>query len=159
MPAQTTRYDFMAQLARGARGEDVLDRLFRRWYALTPATQAEQRRGIDRHFVTPAGRRLTVEYKTDWTAARTGNAFVETVSVDTAGTPGWAYTSQAAYLVYFIPPDGLVYVLTFAALRAQLRAWTQAYPTRAIPNTTYHTHGLLVPLREFEALAETVLSI
>ncbi len=155
----TGGYDFRTQLARGARGEAALDRLFARWYAITPATAAEQRQGIDRHFVAPPGRQLTIEYKTDWTAARTGKAFVETVSVDTANKPGWAYTSQAEHLVYFIPPDDLVYVLRFTVLREQLARWVRVYPGRAIPNRGYHTHGLLVPLREFETLAEAVLTI
>ena len=31
--------------------------------------------------------------------------------MDTAGKAGWAYNSQADYLVYYIPGDGLIYVL------------------------------------------------
>src|SRR5690606_23251114 len=115
-------YQFDAQHADGLAGEAFLDALFSRWYRIRPASAAQQRRGIDRWFRT-ATRRLAVEYKTDHTAARTGNAFVETVSVDTAHKPGWAYTSQADYLVYYIPPDGLVYVLRFAVLRRELARW------------------------------------
>ena len=113
-------YQFDAQHADGLAGEAFLDALFSRWYRIRPASAAQQRRGIDRWFRTTT-RRLAVEYKTDHTAARTGNAFVETVSVDTAHKPGWAYTSQADYLVYYIPPDGLVYVLRFAVLRRELK--------------------------------------
>lgn len=151
-------YQFDAQHADGLAGEAFLDALFSRWYRIRPATAAQQRRGIDRWFRT-ATRRLAVEYKTDHTAARTGNAFVETVSVDTTHKPGWIYTSQADYLVYYIPPDGLVYVLRFAVLRRELARWVALYPVRRIPNEGYHTHGLLVALWEFEAHSEAILSV
>jgi hypothetical protein len=153
-----TCYPFHTQQAQGEAGEAVLDRFFSRWYRILPAGRAQQRRGIDRVFVA-GQRRLAVEYKSDSTAAKTGNAFVETVSVDTSRTPGWAYTSQADFLVYFIPPDGLVYVVQLATLRRALPGWLRRYPVRAIPNEGYHTHGVLVPLDEFERLAQRVYSI
>lgn len=151
-------YRFDVQHTRGLEGEAALDALFARWYRITAASATEQRQGIDRWFSHDT-RRISVEYKTDTTAARTGNAFVETVSVDTSGKQGWAYTSQADYLAYYIPPDGVVYVMRFSRLRRQLPRWDLLYPTRTIPNQGYHTHGLLVPLREFEALSEAVMSI
>ena len=156
---RTRRYHFDEQLQQGEQGEAVLDGLFCHRFAVLPASRADQRRGIDRHYVSLDGERLAVEYKTDWTAARTGNAFVETVSVDTARKPGWALSSQADYLFYYIPPDGLVYILRFAILRARLPVWQRHCRTVRVPNDGYATHGLLVPLREFEALAEIVLSI
>jgi len=151
-------YQFDAQHADGLAGEAFLDALFSRWYRIRPASAAQQRRGIDRWFRT-ATRRLAVEYKTDHTAARTGNAFVETVSVDITHTLGWAYTSQADYLAYYIPPDGLVYIIRFDVLRSQLPRWERRYPVRRIANEGYHTQGLLVALREFEACAEAILSV
>jgi len=82
-------YTFDAQKARGDAGEAFLDQVFAADYEIRPATRAEQRRGIDRIFVhRQTGRRLAVEYKTDYKAAHTGNAFVETVSVDAAGKAG-----------------------------------------------------------------------
>ncbi len=151
-------YQFDAQLADGLEGEAFLDAVFRRWYRITPATRAQQRQGINRWFRRDK-RRLSVEYKTDTTAARTGNAFVETVSVDITHTLGWAYTSQADYLAYYIPPDGLVYIIRFDVLRSQLPRWERRYPVRRIANEGYHTQGLLVALREFEACAEAILSV
>jgi hypothetical protein len=153
-----TYYPFHTQQAQGEAGEAVLDRFFSRWYRIIPASAQHQRRGIDRVFVAGT-RRIAVEYKSDSTAARTGNAFVETVSVDTAGKPGWVYTSQADFLVYFIPPDDLVYVLRPATLRKALPGWLRRYPVRAIPNAGYHTHGVLVPLDEFERLAQAIYSL
>jgi len=89
-------YTFDAQKARGDAGESFLDQVFATGYEIRPATRAEQRRGIDRIFTRrKTGWRLAVEYKIDYKAAHTGNAFVETVSVDTAGKAGWAYSSAA----------------------------------------------------------------
>jgi hypothetical protein len=153
-----TYYPFHTQRAQGEAGEAILDRFFSRWFRIVPADRAQQRRGIDRIFVAGT-RRIAVEYKSDSAAAKTGNAFVETISVDTAHTPGWAYTSQADVLLYFIPPDGLVYVVKFSRLRQALPGWLRRYPVRAIPNAGYRTHGVLVPLDEFERLAQGVYSL
>lgn len=147
-------YDFATQLRRGQGGEAALDAWFGRRFDIRPATRAEQRRGIDRWFTDRAsGERLSIEYKTDWTASRTGNCFVETVSVDTADKAGWAVSSQAQWLVYFLPDDGLAYVIPLVSLRAELPRWRREYPVRRIPNDGYHTVGLLVPQDEFERLS------
>lgn len=152
-------YQFDRQLSIGEEGEAFLDGFFAAWFDIRRATREEQGLGIDRWFLDARGRRQSVEYKMDSAAARTGNAFIETVSVDTTGKPGWAYSSQARTLVYYIPPDGLIYVIRFRHLRVILPRWERDYPARAIPNNGYHTHGLLVPLNEIERLAVTVFSI
>ena len=131
---------------------------------LTPAERAAreawQRRGVDALLYfgqRPYQTRSTVEFKADTTAATSGNAFIETVSVDTEGAPGWAAYSLAQYLVYFIPPTGAVYVVPLTSLRnALLRRWArdeERYPRRAIQNRGYKTHGVLVPLAELAELA------
>lgn len=152
-------YQFNQQLTAGEKGERKLDAYFTKWFKITPATPAEQRQGIDRHFAHSDGSRYTVEYKTDHTAGKTGNAFVETISVDTQNKPGWAITSQAQILLYYIPDAGAIYVIPFPTLRQALPTWQQRYPQRAIPNRGYHTHGILVPLREFEKIAQQILPI
>ena len=153
-------YTFDAQKARGDFGELFLDQWFATDYDVKPATHHEQRRGVDRTFIhRRTGQRFRVEYKTDYKAAETGNAFVETVSVDTAGKTGWAYSSEADYLIYYIPSDGLIYVLALEALRHELPRWVREYPLRAAQNKGYATHGLLVPLDEFERRAEVVISV
>jgi hypothetical protein len=153
-------YTFDAQKARGDAGESFLDQVFTTDYEVQPATRAEQRRGIDRIFTRRrTGQRLAVEYKTDYKAAHTGNAFVETVSVDTVGKAGWAYSSAADYLIYYVPGDEVIYVIALEVLRRELPRWLQEYPLRAAQNEGYATHGVLVPLDEFEAHAEAVMSI
>ncbi len=153
-------YTFNAQKARGDAGELFLDRWFATDYEVRPATRQEQRQGIDRFFIhRQTGKRLAVEYKTDYRAVETGNAFVETISVDTAGKAGWAHSSEAAYLIYYIPDDGLIYVLALEVLRRELPRWLREYPLRTAQNQGYATHGVLVPLDEFERLAEVVINV
>lgn len=153
-------YNFQVQLDIGEAAEKMLDAYFGAWYEITPATRQEQRQGIDRHYRERRGDRcLRVEYKTDYTARRTGNAFVETVSVDTQDKPGWAHTSTSDVLLYYIPGDELVYCIVLATLREQLPRWKREYPLRRVPNGSYHTHGLLVPLDEFEQCATQVISL
>jgi hypothetical protein len=151
-------YGFQERLVAGSAVEQWLDTYFGQWFRIKLATRWEQRLGIDRWFLERVGsNRWAVEYKADWTASRTGNVFIETISVDTKRIPGWAYTSQAHWLVYALPKTGEIYAVPMAQLRAQLESWSQRYPTRAVPNRGYHTHGLLVPLDMFKRLAESLV--
>jgi len=153
-------YGFQDKLKEGQAGERFLDGYFERWFNITPATATQQRRGIDRIFNDRTrDRTLRIEYKTDKTAARTHNAFVEVVSVDTENKPGWAYTSQADYLMYYIPGDDIVYVIRFDILREQLPRWADEYETRHVKNDGYNTIGIPVPLWEFEAISEAQVSV
>ena len=158
--AQT--YEFATQLADGQAGEQRLDRHFGQWFHIIAANEDQQRRGIDRIYLDLRdGRRWTVEYKTDHTASHTGNAFVETVSVQTRTTrkPGWAATSAADWLVYFLPECACAYLIRMWDLRQELRRWAGLYPVRDVPNQGYVTRGLLVPLAEFEEIAHEVISL
>jgi hypothetical protein len=156
-----TVYDFKQQLAYGEAQERILDAFFAHWFAITEATRAEQRIGIDRHFTArnpDYAAPFTVEYKTDTYAHRTRCAFVETVSV--AGKKqGWAYTSQAKYLIYFAPvPEGMpvpetIVVVRFTRLREHLPAWQVTHPTKSAQNADYNSSGVIVPLALLEAIA------
>ena len=149
-------YSLDKQLAEGQGAENHLDRFFSTWFDITESTRQQQREGIDRIWVRKdSGCVITVEYKADSTAARTGNIFIETVSVDTAKKLGWAYTSRAQELLYYIPPLGKAYLVPMSLIKRQLPAWHGKYPTRRIPNKgrlgdTYHTVGILVALSVFE---------
>jgi len=101
-----TTYQFEAQLRKGEAYEAVLDNFFREKFDIQPVQMCDQRRGIDRIFTSKKnGSILKIEYKADSKAAQTGNAFIETVSVDTQQKPGWAVYSEADYLIYYIPPQ------------------------------------------------------
>lgn len=155
-------YHFTDQLDKGKQAESQLDAHFADVCDIRPATDEEQRRGIDRWFTNrQTGRVVSVEYKTDWTAARTGNAFIETTSVDTAHKAGWAYTCEAEWLLYFCPGTGgeQAYWVNLYALRRALARWVNQYPARTIPNDGYNTVGVLVPLAEMEQVAQQVVNI
>lgn len=152
-----TTYEFDKQLAVGHSGESALDAFFGRWYIIRPATAAQQRAGIDRIWEDRKTKRvMRVEYKTDRRAGRTGNAFIETASVVVDGVTkkqGWALTSQADVLVYYIPEPEAIYLLQLDDVRRALPGWMKQHLVRQIPNSGYYTEGVVVPLREFERIA------
>jgi hypothetical protein len=154
-------YDFDQQMKQGDAGEGFLDQYFAsKGYTIQPATRDQQRQGIDREFTSPrTGKLSLVEYKTDHTAARTGNAFIETVSVDVAGKMGWALTSQADILIYYIPPAHTIYVLPFMALHWEMPRWLRDYPPRQAQNNGYVTHGIIIPLTELALHAIRVYDV
>lgn len=157
-----TFHDFGEKYAQGTKAEDFLDALFSRDYRIEVADRGWQRRGIDRFFYPkskPGSPPYRVEYKTDWQAARTHNAFIETTSVDTTGKQGWAYGSEAEILVYHVVGDDLVYILRMSTIRRLLPGWIAAYPTRPAPNRDYNTLGVCVPLAVFERFAIQVINL
>lgn len=168
-------YNMQQQLAKGEEAELLLDRHFSDRFTIEPATRDQQRQGIDRIFtktVSPhpgsqsrevseraqsTAKSYFIEYKTDWTAGRTGNAFIETVSVDTMNVLGWVYTSQSEWLIYYIPIKLKIYIVRFSTLREQLDLWIERYgPEKAIPNNGYFTRGITVPIREFAECASKI---
>ena len=157
-PRRVRPYGMDQQLRKGEAAEARLDLHFAARFHIAPASRTQQRQGIDRIFTDhTSGKIYTVEYKTDWTAARTGNAFLETISVDTANIPGWVYTSQADWLAYFVPQQAVIYLIAFTALRARLPQWLDSCKAAPpIPNHGYHTHGILVPLSEFARAARRI---
>ena len=155
-------YSFDEQLARSKKHEKLLDAYFGQAYTIVPATAEEERTGIDRHFTSKGHPDVTfsVEYKCDEIAHRTGNAFIETVSVDRNNVPGWAYTCSADYLMYHIVEDDLVYVLEMEDIRANLETWELAYPTRTahtVDAIGYNSSGILVPLGELEMIGYAIV--
>lgn len=153
-------YSFDTQLAKGQKYDRLLDRRFADKFEIRPASRREERLGIDRHFTDRvSGQRFAVQYKADKTAARTGNAFVETISVDTTDTPGWARSCSADFIVYYIVGLGPAYIVRPDAIRQQLGRWSQIYPQRRIPNKGYHTVGIIVPLDEFERIAFATVDV
>jgi hypothetical protein len=150
-PAPPQVYGFTAQLDKGQAHEAVLDKFYARQYVIQEVNRDLQRMGIDRIFQHKrTALRLSVEYKADERAAKTGNVFVETVSVDTVDKKGWALTSLAQVLVYYVPPTNTIYQVGMLKIKRALEAWKGLYQTRTIPNIGYNTIGLLVPLQVFE---------
>jgi hypothetical protein len=158
-------YKFREQFKQGRAAERYLDSLFIDEFHIKEATREQERRGIDRIFTRrSSGEKFTIQYKADRTAAKTGNAFIETVSVDTKGIKGWAYTCQADYIFYYVVGMGPVYIVKPEAIKENLNRWKQLHPSRQIPNYgrgggKYNTHGLLVPLDELEKVAIQIVSV
>ena len=148
-------YDFDEQLAIGEEAEKVLDKYFERWYRVEPVGMAEQRQGIDRVFTKPDGTKVTVEYKSDFQASRTGNAFIETeiASRDGVGIKGgWARTCKADLLVYWVVGQELL-VLVPNDLRIRVDQWENLHRSVTVPNPSWVAAGTLVPLAELRLIA------
>lgn len=79
----TNVYGFHHQLNAGKRGERFIDSYFADAYKIyQPDLSFEKIAGIDRIWTDKRDKRvLGVEYKTDETAIKTGNVFLETISV------------------------------------------------------------------------------
>lgn len=154
-------YNFHIQNQIGKRGEAFLDHFFERRYEIQFASEAEQKREIDRWFTNRKNNhRFSVEYKTDDKAGKTGNAFIELESNHERGTRGWAHMSEAEYLIYYIPTPETIYIVRFTELRKHLPKWEATYVRRTVPNQTnraYATIGIAVPLHEFERCAALVI--
>lgn len=163
-------YQFGRQHKIGDEAERFIYQIFQGRFSVIPAPRYLQDQGVDFTFSDLINNQVyKVELKTDSTAARTGNAFIETVSIHRDGEPdqqGWAYTSTSDYLLYYLPNTmpPLIYRIAFEHLRLMLPAWLSAYPARQIPNRDakrgdYHTIGVLVPLGELQAIAAEVIEL
>lgn len=152
------------QFVRGKNHEYDLDQYFRgQGYAVSQTSYHEERElKLGDRIFEKDGQRFYVEYKSDESASRTGNAFVETISVDTTHTPGWAFTCQADYIFYYLPLESRIYVYVPATLQSVLKDWQKRYPTCSTSkgqNKGYKTHGVLVPLREFSKCANRIINL
>jgi hypothetical protein len=142
---------FGKQYRIGEIGAGLLDGYFSKLYRLTPATLAEEENGIDRVAFRPDGRQVCLEYKTDILADKSGNAFIEVVAYDgeRGQREGWAYTSRADMIVYFLPFSNRLLLIRPARLRFKLPAWEARYRREKVQNqgrTEWVTVGLLIPL-------------
>lgn len=135
-------YRFKTQKRKGAEIEQELDAYFGQSYDLRRATPEQQRQGIDRVFVHD-GSQVTVEYKADWTAHTSNNAFIE---VQVGDKPGWALTCQAQAILYYVPQRKTGYWLLPPELRAQLRGPWRNFPRKTVHNCNFVAVGILVPL-------------
>lgn len=146
---------FHEQLSKGELAELTLDGWARERFGNEPvkATMPDQRRGIDRHVAGPDGTAYTLEYKADSQGHRTGKAFIETISVDAKGKPGWLFSSEADFVVYWLAGDGRGWVLDPDTLRERAWDWTRRFPVKVSSNPTYHSYGVLVPHAELDLAA------
>jgi hypothetical protein len=139
------------QFKRGKDVEAFLDDFFRfrGWYI--EQTTAHEERALclgDRHF-SKGDQKLTIEYKSGIQTFYSGNVFLETISVDTQGKPGWVYTCKADYIFYAALLNGKILVFKPDYLRSvidDLKTRFREVPTSNNQNKGYNTHGVIVPL-------------
>lgn len=163
-------YNFRRQHSQGKEAERFIYATFQERFNVIPAPAYLQDRGVDFTFTDRVnGQVYKVELKTDSRAVRSGNAFIETVSIAREGEAhqeGWAFTSISDWLLYYLPNTmpPRIYRIGFEPLRLMLPAWISAYPERRIPNEDkrrgfYHTVGVLVPLEELNRIAQEVIEL
>lgn len=151
-------YEFHKQLSVGKRGEGELDRYLRS----TPEVwelhhfPALEKMGIDRIALLHTGERISLEYKTDLIAGNTNNIFVETMSNKEKGVSGWAETSLAQLLLYYIPTKGLLLHVEMLKVRRMLATWEKEFGRKVVKNTSWTGEGMLVPLDRFSKIAHII---
>jgi hypothetical protein len=148
-------HHFRASLEAGKAAEALLDAHYAKSCSISPAPLAEDRAGVDRYFETPGGR-VSVQYKCDWKAGETGNAFLELLSSVERGTLGWALTDGADWLVYLLPHADRALLLKRKAWAERIGAWAATCRLARVTNDGWHSVGLLVPLAEWEQLASRI---
>lgn len=155
-------HTFVNSLKVGALGEQILDSHFTSKFNIEEVDMAAQRRGIDRIFThKESGAVCTVEYKTDTRAADTGNVFLEIWSNKEKEKRGWAYTSQARWLYFYMPGLEKVCIMEMTKLKMAIREWTDSKDYRRVKvrNPSYTTEGILMPVVEFEELCYETITI
>jgi len=148
-------YDFTTSKAIGEKYEKILDNNFRQIYRVNPVNRYMQSLGVDRVFIHKKNRySFTVEYKSDLIAHKTGNAFIETVSVDDDRL-GWAFSSVAQMLAYYVVEDNYAIAVPMLRIKYNLD-YFERYPKKTVQNDGYQSEGLLVPLRELKLLGKVI---
>lgn len=150
-------HEFGDSLEYGEQMEKKLDSYFQQWFDIATVTLDLQKLGVDRIFTKKVtGERFSVEYKSDRMAGKTGNAFIETVSVRKdrkIEKLGWAHTSIAQRILYYVPETQLVYILDTVQVRDLLVEWQKKYRSMTADNGDYEGEGVLVPMDEINKIA------
>lgn len=160
-------YDMKEQLELSRLRDSEIDKHFMdKWRISKEVPRGLERLGVDRVWVhRETGRRWTVEYKHDTIAHRTKRVFIETVSVEEAGVKGWAYTSCARILVYYVVGGEYAFVIRMDEIERRLPVWERCCETKTASTVdkrtgrTYKTHGVCVPLFQFRAAADKVVPV
>ncbi|MFZ4664968.1 MAG: hypothetical protein ACOYME_00905 [Prochlorotrichaceae cyanobacterium] len=146
---QTKQYDFEIQRKVGQEGEKFLDQWLSSTYKVLDVSEdlKYQQSGIDRVVTRSDGSVITIEYKFDIAAKRTGNLFFETISNDKKMIPGWGWSSQADYWIVLIPEQEII-IFKPGMLRALVWELQKTVQKRSVPNKGYNTVGYPIPLTQ-----------
>ena len=140
--------------------EKEIDQVFiNNGFKIIEATREEQKKGFDRYLVKNKKRKLKAEYKSDLRMYDTGNFFIETLSVDTTGKLGWALTSEADILVYYMLNDNELWIIDMNLIKSNIADWTKQYKKKKCWNYGYNSEGLLLPKEIIASLVKKKFSI
>lgn len=131
------------------------------WFNITLTERRDdQSLGIDAIYENKkTGDTFTVEVKTDEVAGRTGNVFMEVVSVDHPIRAGWLWTCRADKLLDWLPVQRQLLIFEPHQLQTNIRDWTTNYGIKPVQNDGYQTYGCPVPLGVASLIATKVLDI
>lgn len=112
-----------------------------------------QRKGIDRIITLEGGKQLFIDEKVR-KPPYCSDVFLETISVDTTGAPGWVLKPlHCDYLAYAYMATKICYLFPFQQVRRAWtlygEKWTRQYPPKPAYNKGYKTWGVIVNLGPF----------
>lgn len=144
----------------GDAGEARLDQFFKDKFQIEDVDMSQQKLGWDRVFThLESGARASVEYKTDTQSHKTGNIFIEIWSNKEASKRGWAYTTTAQWLYYYVLGDGEVYIVDVVKLKLYLKNWEKQFIIKGAKNPNYSSEGMLVPVEIFKSICYEVIKL
>lgn len=162
-----SHYDFVRDLRRGARGEDIVEDFFKEKFGIIAAnvsdrnpdfdlcvselapkkvkkTAAASKKALKRIFKDAFGisRRdsITIEVKYDEAAARYKNFFIEMFFNHEDGTPGNIFKCKADLMVWVVPMRGKSKIYVFK--KPEFVAWIMDYIICHPKRLKYKTPGI-----------------
>lgn len=161
-------HSFQQSKVIGDLGEAQLAAHFSKKFKIEDVNMELQKLGWDRIFThRKTGARASVEFKTDTQASKTGNIFIESWSNRESSKRGWAFTSTAQWLYYYLPDISTVYICELTRLKIAVPQWEKKHKivkprnkkkaTKKGPEEYYHSEGILVPVNEFEEICYEIL--
>lgn len=144
----------------GDAGEATLDKFFKDKFNIEEVDISQQKLGWDRVFThLESGARASVEYKTDTQSHKTGNIFIEIWSNKESGKRGWAYTTTAQWLYYYVLGAEEVYIVDVVKLKLYLKNWEKQFIIKGAKNPNYSSEGMLVPIEIFKSICYEVIKL
>ena len=157
-----SKINFFNDLSRGKAGEELIDRYYKNIFEIEEVTLASERgNGIDRVYRF-GDNVFTVEYKFDFRARKTGNAYIEVLIEESDGRikDGCIKKTQADILMYLCNNLGL-YILYAKELKADIAVLQEKYGLVSGPwnngsdGVGFRAKGMLIPLGDlFEQYGE-----
>ena len=153
-------HNFINSKNIGDAGEAALDLFFSNKFTIEEVNMTQQKLGWDRIFTHKEDfTRASVEYKTDTQSHKTGNIFIEVWSNKEVDKRGWAYTTTAQWLYYYVLGTNEVFVVDVAKMKLYLNNWEKQFIKKSAKNPNYSSEGMLVPIEIFKSVAYEVINV